>query len=367
MLAFVRRHGSLSRAELARRTRLSLPTVAAIVRDLERDGLVRVLAGEARAGAVGRPSPQVELNPGGAYVLALDIGATVTRMALVDLLGTPVREESVPTPRGGAKASVRALRALVEGLAAHVDRGRLRGAAIGVPGYVTADRRTVAYASNLPGWRDLALADALEETLGVPCVLDNDVNMAAIGEGQFGVARSVADYVYLDLGTGIGAGVVVNGRLHRGAHGLGGELSLAAVPGRARRRHRSIECDSAGWALRRHARRLGYDDVPALFAAAAAGDARAARVLGRATDTLALAIANMCSVLDPALVVLGGGLARQDAWLDATRRLLAERLPYPPRVERTLLAGRAAVLGAAAVALDLFSQAPMTAFGGGEG
>lgn len=360
MLAWVRSAGSLSRAEISRRAKLSLPTVAAIVRDLERDGLVRVVEPESHPGVVGRPSPRVELNPDGAFVLAADIGATVTRLALCDLLGYPMHHGTIPTP-GTDPAST--ITGLVVGLKTFMQakpKARVQGLAVGVPGYVSADCRTVLFASNLPGWRDIPLADALEDALGISCVLDNDVNMAAIGEGYFGMAKGVRDYVFLDLGTGIGTGIVIDGRLHRGSHGLGGEFALVAHAG-AGGRIRSIEAEAAGWALRDQAQRLGFRDVPGLFTAFETGDSRAQTVLKRAIRALAVAVANLCAVVDPMLVVVGGGLAKpSDLFLTGIRQVLEDRLPFPPLVERTSLDDSAAVLGAATVALDLFSGVPIS-------
>jgi predicted NBD/HSP70 family sugar kinase len=274
-----------------------------------------------------------------------------------------VRDAPAPTPGADPAASLRDLARMAAGLIAGAGTPRLQGIAVGVPGYVTADRRTVRLASNLPGWRDLAVAAAFEQALGAPCILDNDVNMAAIGEGCFGAARGIRDYIFLDLGTGIGAGVVIGGQVHRGVHGLGGELALSAVVGEDGQL-RSIEADTAGWSLTEHAHRLGYADVPALFRAAESGDDAATQTLEHAARCLALAVSNMCAVVDPALVVVGGGLVKgSDLFLDAMRAVLADRLPYPPRVARTRLADRAAVLGAATVALDTFSGVPISTGG----
>ena len=193
-----------------------------------------------------------------------------------------------------------------------------------------------------------AFGAELEERLGVPVRIDNDINLAALGEQWRGVARGVDDFAFLSIGTGLGAGLVLHGELLRGRHGAAGELDFVAAGA-----GRDIDpCAAAVSALA--ARLAGAPgavtaliapyDVRGVFEAARRGDSVARAVVEEEARRIALHIVPLAAVTDPALVVLGGGLgANGDLLLDPVRALLADWVPYPPRVEVSAL-GEAAVL-----------------------
>jgi predicted NBD/HSP70 family sugar kinase len=188
--------------------------------------------------------------------------------------------------------------------------------------------------------------------------VDNDINLAAVGERWRGVGRGVANFAFLSVGTGLGAGLVIRGELHRGHRGGAGELDFALGDAR---RERDDPCAAA---LSSFAGELARSNdlpttlepsyaVPAIFGGARAGDALARAVVAEAARRIAVHIAPIAAVADVELVVLGGGIgANGDLLLGPIRELLAEQLPFPPRVEVSSLGDAAVLTGALATGLE---------------
>ena len=225
-----------------------------------------------------------------------------------------------------------------------------------MPGVVEPSGK-LSLATNVRGLEGRHFGGQIEELLGLPVTLDNDINLAARGEQWLGVARGVEDFVFLSVGTGLGAGLVLRGELHRGRNGAAGEVDQVAA-GRAE------EIDPCAAALSALTARLAADGVPttltppydvrAVFGAARAGDVLGRQVVGEAARRIALHIVSIAAVTDVALVVLGGGIgANGDLLLDPIRGLLAEWLPFPPRVEVSGLGDAAVLTGALAIGLEL--------------
>jgi predicted NBD/HSP70 family sugar kinase len=292
--------------------------------------------------------------PEAALVLGLDIGARFLRGAISDLDGA-VRARQDVELRGvdaaSALATVRELReALVQ--AAGVPAQRIDGAVVGVPGVVAPGRGTVTLATNVPGLEDRDFAGELERLLDTPVQLENDINLAALGEQWRGVARGVDDFLFLSIGTGMGAGLVLHGELHRGRNGAAGELDYALAG-------LDDDLDPCAGAVVLLTERLASDHETALltpyeprlvFAAARTGDPLARAVVAEEARRIALHVMPVAAVADVELVVLGGGLgANGDLLLEPIRRRLAERLPYPPRIEVSSLGDSAVLTGALAV------------------
>src|SRR5215472_16803458 len=210
------RCGETSPAELARLLGLQVSTVNAKLRTLIQKRVV-----ESRD----RPK-RLRLNSTFGYVAGIDLGGSHVHYALADFRGEALREsdEKIRPEDGPAKLirqTQERIRTLVAGLPRH---GRLRAVAIGVPSPVTPKLGVVSWANNLPGWKDVHLKAKLEKEFRVPIFLENDANMAAVGEHWRGVAQGVDNFVFIALGTGIGAGVFVNGELYVGRTGAAGEL-----------------------------------------------------------------------------------------------------------------------------------------------
>ncbi|MFJ3229664.1 ROK family protein [Streptomyces sp. NPDC086787] len=318
-------HGPLSRTRIGGLTGLSKPTASQLLARLESAGLVRVTGT-----SEGRPGPNAQLyavNPSAAHAAGLDVTPGRVRAAVADITGRTVGSYELPTPaHRPAQPVVRQVTDALDGAvkAAGLTRDAVHRLAIGTPGAFDPGTGRLRYASHLPGWHSPTLLDELAAALPMPVEYENDVNLVALAEQRLGAARGHGDFVLLWNQEGLGAALVLGGRLHRGWTGGAGEVGFLPVPGTPLVR-RVAEADSGGYqqlagaqALPPLARELGIGDVPAgpYAEAAARLVARAAdqpdgphRELLRAYATrLATGLAALVSVLDPELVVLSGSV-----------------------------------------------------------
>jgi len=219
VLEFIRAVGPVSRAQIARDSGLSKPTVSQALAALERAHLVRE-AGRT-SGGKGPTAVLYELNPGAGWVVGLDVGRDRVRAALADLTGEIVARRDERAHARSAASLIRQMGEVAHELAreAQVGWSRVTVVAVGSPGVFEPSLGQVAYAYNLPGWGRQGLADALTKELGTRLAFENDVNLATLGERWRGLGKDVDDFVYLHVGTGVGMGLVLGGRLYRGARG----------------------------------------------------------------------------------------------------------------------------------------------------
>jgi len=218
---------------------------------------------------------------------------------------------------------------------------------VGVPGVVEQGTGLLRLAENVAGLEGRAFASELQSALDLPVRLENDVNLAALGEQWRGVARGVDDFVFLSVGTGVGAGVVLGGELHRGRHGAAGEIDFALIA--------FDGVDPAAPQVSELAAELvgRAEDPRTIFGAAREGDEGARKVVAEVARRIALHIAPFAAVADIELVVLGGGIgANGDLLLDPVGHQLAEWLPFPPRLEVSTLGEAAVLTGALAVGVQ---------------
>ncbi|MER7143457.1 ROK family transcriptional regulator [Streptomyces xanthochromogenes] len=317
-------HGPLSRTRIGKLTGLSKPTASQLLARLEAAGLV-VATGTTE----GRPGPNAQLyavNATAAHVAGVDVTPERIRAAVADVAGSVVGEFEVATPGRRAESVVRQVTGALDGAAkaAGLVRGGLHRVVIATPGAFDPGTGRLRYASHLPGWHSPALLDELAAALPMPVEYENDVNLAAIAEQRLGAARDHDDFVLLWNEGGLGAALVLGGRLHRGFTGGAGEVGFLPVPGAPLVRH-VTKANSGGFqelaggqALPRLARELGVDDIPggtvnevaaALIARGAeAEDGPERRLLQAFATGLATGLASLVAVLDPELVVLSGGL-----------------------------------------------------------
>lgn len=290
----------------------------------------------------------------------VDVGGTVTKTGVLDD-GHDLRHQgSAPTPAGRSRDGrevVEAVRQAVRELREHRD---LDAVGVVVPGIVDEATGTAVWSANL-GWRDLPLRSLLLESLDVPVAFGHDVRAGALAESRLGAARDVADSAFLALGTGIAAGLVVGGR-PVGGRGWAGEIGHDDVG-----HGEPCACGltgcleaiaSAGAIARRYAAATGdrVDGAKAVAELAASGDTTAVQVWQDAVEALGLELSHMARLVDPAVVVVGGGLSRAgDQLLDPLRLDLARRLGEapPPRLVTAELGHRAGCVGAGLLALDL--------------
>ena len=355
---------TISRAEIARRTGLSKPTVNALVLDMEEAGVVRRIPSVQSHGQIGRPAASYELRPEAAMVVGVDLGATKTLVGVADLLGEVIAMDRIETPShavAAVDAVVITVKRLLKGLG---ERGScLEGACLGVPGVYRPSLDRVEMAPNLPGFVDLPIRGELSERLGVSVTIENDVNLAAVGEANAMTGEGVKDFAAISIGTGIGMGMVMEGALYRGAHGAAGEIGSIKLPpvGGEVFQAQTLEDVASAPAIRKLFHRSveagcrtsleGDADVPTIFAASAQGDEAAASALRISADAVAFAVSHYCWMNDPTMVVFGGGVGSNPIFVDAVRARISRYLTVVPTLVPSILGGQAAFLGAVSNAL----------------
>ncbi len=361
MLEFIRQVGPVSRAQIARDSGLSKPTVSQALAALERAKLVRE-AGRT-SGGKGPTAVLYALNPRAGWVLGLDVGHDRVRAAIADLTGEIVARRDERALVRSSDSLIGQLGDIADALAheAGIRRKQVTVAVVGSPGVFEASRGQVALAHNLPGWGREGLAEVVQQELGTKVAFENDVNLATLGERWRGLGKDVEDFVYLHVATGVGMGLVLNGELFRGSTGAAGEVGYLPLgnvdphEAKARRRGRSRahSVPRASWRWRGSAGMRAPLTSRRIFDAARDGDARALGVVQGVAERIALAIAAIVPVVDPELVILGGGVGRNgDLLLEPIREELAELSPFRPRVEVSALGEDAELVGAVSMALE---------------
>lgn len=309
------------------------------------------------------------------HVIGADIGGTNLRLALADGFGAILgRWSSSTVNMRDAAAVVQRMREGVEMLLreASLSPDSLSSIAAGAPGVTDASEGVVIATSYLMGWRDVPLAAMLEAEFGVPAAVDNDVNLAAIGEQHAGVARGVSDFVFLAIGTGVGAGIVLNGQVHHGSAWSAGEIGYMLVPGVSevpvgRGQPGPLEEIAGGEGIRSQWQQRWSRELTPLpkeatateiFDHALEDNALAQEVLQRASCVLGCAIYNIGLVLNTPLFVFGGGVGVHPALIEATRKVLDQRRArVQPELVRSALGADAQLTGAVFLALQTSPKA----------
>jgi glucokinase len=354
------RPGSFTRSELIDATGLSGPTVGTLAGDLISRGVFRNLGIGPSSG--GRRPAFMEFNADHGYVAGIDLGPTRTRLAVANLRGERLAHRIVPTPSGLEPASMlsrlsASLRTLMREANAPADRLLAVGA--GAPGPVERDTGVVTIAPNIPGWSGVPMRDILQRTLGAPVLVENDVNLAVLGEHWQGAARGHDTCAFIFVGTGIGAGILIDGELHRGHHSMAGEIAVMSMGPQ----YTNVDYGSRGCletlagleALAGRWPRGAHGDpeqwMAALFEASQAGDPTARQAVVETAGLLAIAVANVAALLDPSLIVLGGSLIAQGEPLVAEVRATTERITRTPlKIVVSALGKEAPLCGALLVA-----------------
>jgi predicted NBD/HSP70 family sugar kinase len=357
----LRRDGPLMRADLTRACGLSKPTVGLGLANLERDGLVR-LAGRHHGGR-GPSAVLYEVNPEAGFVLAVDVGREFVRGAVADLAGV-VRsrgQRNVHTARGQGRVSELIDLAAELAGSAGVTRDAITDVVVGSPGIYDPRRDALTLAAGLPGWGQSSVVADLRRAFGPHMVLENDVNLAALAERDHGHGRDVGTFAFVSVGTGIGMGLVLAGRLHKGAHGYAGEIGflplgeLGPVDASDARRRGTLEAAASAAGVVRAARRhdmSGKSSARQVFEAAASGDKAAAAVVSEEAGLVARAVAAVCLVADPDLVVLGGGIGSAPGFAPAVAGELGRLLWAAPDVRVSAMGGEATVEGGLRLGID---------------
>src|SRR5262245_32985149 len=357
LLERLRGNGPVSRSELAAASGLSKPTVGQALGSLVRDALVQH-AGR-RTGGRGRSASLYEIRSDAGFVLGLDVGREFVRGAVADLAGILRARRSRAARSSSGAARVRELASLADGLlqeAGLQGNGTLLQTVIGSPGVVEPNGRALQLAPNLPGWERPTVLRDLRRLLGAETRIENDVDAAAVAERDHGHGREVSTFAFVSVGTGIGMGLVLDGKLHRGAHGAAGEIAFMPLadgsldPSDARPRG-ALESAVSSAAVVKAAQQAGarLRSARSVFAAAAAGDAVAGQIVAGEAAYVAYALASIVAVVDPELIVLGGGIGRAPGFADEVRAQLARLSPVVPEVRPSALGDDAVVDGCLAV------------------
>ncbi|MFB7724779.1 ROK family protein [Nocardia sp. NPDC056100] len=362
LLEQLRNAGPSSRAQLARDTGLSKPTVSSALAALQHSGLVREMG--TVAPERGRTAVLYEPDPTAGYVLGLDIGRANLRAAVADLSGKVLARIDIPNKaRTAAAVADIAVRAAEQVCAtAGITADQVIHAALGSPGVFDPQDGRMHFAVNLPGWGRAGLLDTIRERLGGPELsVHNDANLAALGEYVFGAGRGSRLFVYVLIGTGLGVGIVSQGELFTGAHGAAGEVGFLpttfGAPETEAPRRGALEEAVSAEAVVKAARAQGMTGrltAKGVFEAARAGHPIAANVVRQEGERVALVVAAVTAVLDPDVIALGGGLGHSaDLYLDEVRAALQRSTPLRPQVASSELGDDAVLLGAIATALRI--------------
>lgn len=358
VLRSLREAGPLSRSSIAIRTGLAKATVGTIVADLAERAVVS--EGEVVPGGRGRPSRPVALSPGGVLGLGAEVNVDYVSVAVVDLAGAAVLTRTREVADGDDPLAE--VQDLVADVVAEGSTGHVVGAGLAVPGLVERDHASVAWTPNL-GWAvDTRPGDRLAEMLGIPVIVDNDANLAAIAESRRGSGVGASSMLYLTGSVGIGGGIVQDGTVVRGA-GFAGEVGHMPIGDLARRCGCGRRgCWEASVGLRAALAALGMREsgtpmqIAADIARRAGEEPRVVETLQVLGARLGHGLATLCTVLDPATVVLGGYFQPLAPWILPTAdEVVAQRLlagaEHRPDLRVGSLGIEAAALGAAEQAL----------------
>jgi predicted NBD/HSP70 family sugar kinase len=359
-------HGPATRPKLARDAGLSQPTVIAALDGLERAGLV--VAGPAELQQLGRPAKSYAANAAAGTVAGIDIGRGWLHLRVADLLGNVLAQLDVRNTATGADALVDLTAQSLEQAtaAAGLTMAAVTHTAIGSPGVLDPRRGGVRYAANLPGWHQAGLAQALVERIGPSVSVDNDANLAALAELNHGAARGLTDFAYLTVGTGVGVGLVLDGRVYRGVTGAAGEVGYlpigdATVDRSPHTDRGMLEELVAADAVVRYAAEAGLSGqvtAEEVFQLAAGGRAEALAAVARQARQLGLAVASIAAFLDPEAIVLGGRIGQNlDLLEPGITAALREVTPMRPTLVAGELGEEAVVRGAVARGTALAREA----------
>lgn len=374
VLDIIRQSEQISRAELANRSALTKPTVSAIVDGLMRDGTVREVGFAETASNGGRPARLLEFNGQSAAYLGIHFSARGTTVAVADARGVIRGLAEGPSIKGSPEKSMEALEPLLEEAltSADIPRERLRSVGVSVHGPVEQSTGVCVVSPNL-GWHDVPIREMIRKIFGLPVVVHNEAHAAAVAEGRVGAAVGVASFVWLYSGTGIGSGVVIEGKLFFGYRGFGGEIGHCPVTDDAGRvcacgRRGCLETVASGMAIARAAKQAVAAgevtvlktarrplDAAAVTTAAREGDEVAKRILSEVGEHLGKGISYLLNILDPEMIVVAGDPASAGEALFEPLRASVDRHALQPRGVRivpSILDTRAEIIGAVLLGMD---------------
>jgi glucokinase-like ROK family protein len=369
--------GGISRADLARSVNLTRSAVTPIINDLLAEGLVH----EAEDGPTtgGRRPILLEINPGYGYLVGIDMGATHLGMVLTDFAVQVLQAVEVPFDvKLGPDVGLPQVNTVLTGILAQqgISLQAVTAIGIGVPGPVVADAGMVTAPPIMPGWGGYPIRDYLQGIWGKPVVVGNDAEYGAIGEWAYGAARGARNLVYLKVGSGVGAGLFLDGHIYQGSTGCAGEIGHVTMiehgPLCSCGNRGCLESLSGGYAVARKAReavqsgrrtKLSTLDLQHITArdvaeAARLGDLVAQQIVTESGMYLGIATASLVNLFNPSLIVVGGGISQMgDLLLEPIRKAVRERSLQPAaqsvRITSAVLGRRSTGIGAVVQAVNL--------------
>lgn len=352
----------ISRASISRQTGLSKQTVSEIVLQLKKDGWVKE-TGRTK-GHVGRTAVTYELVSEAAYIISVDLGGTKVRLAIADISCNILCEATELTDPRGAKDVVVQIARLCKQTAKenNIRFDKCFYAVVGVPGVPDQQTGKIFLAPNISGLDSFDFKTELSEQLGVPVQVENDVNLAVVGEHWAGCAENIDNLAYIALGTGVGAGIMIGGELVRGSTGMAGELGFLPFghdPFDAKSRsigalERSI--GSLGICTRYKELSSTEKTVQEIIDLAANNEPHAKKTLLELAQNLARVITTLGVVVNPSLIILGGSIGLRDELIDPLIPAVELCFPYPLKIEKSALGNHAALIGGASIGLSHLHQ-----------
>ena len=368
VVATLRSAGAISRADLARRTGLSRSTVSTVVADLVREGLVREAEEPRTPGSAGgRPATPLFLSPSGGAVLAVDLAPTRLAMGLFDLGHQELAGLDLPfdADAAGLDGTVDALADGLEQLLAEtgVPRERVIGAAMAIPAPIAEETRCVGQESVIRTIVGASLEERASAALGVAMRLENDANLSALAEMTWGAAEGHRDAVFVELSRGIGAGLIIDGHLHRGASGTAGEIGHVPVDldgAMCRCGNRGcLELVAGADAIAGLVadRFDSQPDISQVISRAESGDPMCRRALRDAGSRIGAVIGKICNLLNPTVIVIGGDLAAAWPVMEPAVHEALDRSAIHPAIDdltivTSRLGARGRLLGGLALVLE---------------
>ncbi len=366
VMEVLRIQGRTSQADIARATGLSRTTIHTLIGELKEAGVVIEVDGKRVEAGGGRPAAQLVLQNTTRAVLGIDFGHSHVQVAVADLAHNVLaeRHRELDVNHRAREALDSSAEMAGEVLAeAGIDRARVIGAGIGIPGPVDRERGTAGSSTILPGWVGLRIADAMQARLGLPVDIENDANMGALAEQTWGAGRDCSNFAYIKAATGIGAGLVIDGELLHGATGTAGEIGHTTLDETGALcycgNRGCLETVASGPAIIRLVADGNGETPPTLaevISRAAAGDVRCRRAISDAGREIGVAVAGLCNLINPERVIIGGLLSRAGNTLmqplrESIRRHAVQAAAERLDVRQASFIERAELLGALALAL----------------
>jgi len=368
--------GGISRVELAQRMDLTRAAITAIVDDLLKGGTVK--EAPSRSFNTGRPPVTLLVNQEYGYVAGIDMGATHLTVIIADCAAHVVEEDEIPLSiANGPNFCIDQADTLLKNMLqhAHLKLGDLLTIGIGVPGPIVAEAGMVLAPPIMPGWDRFPIRATLEERWRHPVSLNNDAELGAIGEWAYGAGRSVDDLTYIKVGTGIGAGMLLNGHIYRGASGSAGEIGHVTIDENGPQckcgNRGCLEAFAGGDAIASQARdkirngtstqlaKMPLDRITTrdIIKEARLGDLVAQQILVQAGGHLGVAISSLVNLINPKMIILGGGVAQiGDLFLEPIRQVVQKQslkaAAQGLQITTALLGSRSSGMGAIVQALS---------------